>query len=117
MHDRQARPIQSLLGKPVQFVLRARGGFGDAHLGERHLRHIDEAFYAVMLRHRRGIDGRGQIRIRNRHTEVHRLATGNRPMHRIEIEQDYVAQCGRRLREATAATADLFSATIQEMIV
>src|ERR1051325_5015488 len=40
-----------------------------------------------MLRHRRRIDRRGQIRIRNRHAEVHRLAAGNHPMHRIEVEQ------------------------------
>jgi hypothetical protein len=41
----------------------------------------------VMLRHRRRVDRRGQIGIRNRHAEVHRLAAGDRPMHRIEIEQ------------------------------
>ena len=33
------------------------------------------------------IDGPGQIGIRNRHAEVRRLATGNDPMHRIEIKQ------------------------------
>ena len=30
--DGKARPVQRLLGKPVQLVLRARGGFGNAHL-------------------------------------------------------------------------------------
>ena len=49
---------QRLLREPVQLVLRARGGFGNAHLRERHLGHIDERHHAVMLRHRRRIDRR-----------------------------------------------------------
>ncbi len=40
-----------------------------------------------MLRHRRNIDRRFQIGIRNRHSEVHPLAAVYRPMHRIEIQQ------------------------------
>jgi len=40
-----------------------------------------------MPRHRRRIDRCGQIGIRNRHAEVHGLAAGNHPVHRIEIEQ------------------------------
>ena len=40
-----------------------------------------------MFGHRRRIDRRGQIGIRNRHAEVHRLAAGNCPMHRIEIQK------------------------------
>jgi hypothetical protein len=40
-------PVQRLLGEPVQLVLRARGGFGNAHLGKRYLRHIDERLHAV----------------------------------------------------------------------
>jgi site-specific DNA-methyltransferase (adenine-specific) len=35
----------------------------------------------------------------------------------IEIEPDYVARCGRRLREAIADKADLFSATVHEIIL
>jgi len=54
---------------------------------DRHLRHIDERLHAVMFRHRRRIDRRSQIDVRNRHAEVHRLAAGNRLMHGIEIEQ------------------------------
>jgi DNA modification methylase len=34
----------------------------------------------------------------------------------IEIEQDYIARCIQRLREAAANTADLFSATVHEII-
>ncbi len=102
MHDRQTGPVQRLLGEPVQLVLRARGGFGNAHLRESHLRHIDERLHAVMLRHRRRIDRRGQIGIRNRHAEVHRLAAGNHPMHRIEIEEiadhDLRTHVAQRLR-------------------
>jgi len=55
-----------------------------------------------MLRHCRHIDCRGQIILRNRHAEVHRLAAGNHPMHRIEIEQiadhDLRTQVAQRLR-------------------
>jgi hypothetical protein len=55
-----------------------------------------------MLRHRRRIDRRGQIGIRNRHAEVHRLASGNHPMHRIEIDQiadhDLRTHVAQRLR-------------------
>jgi hypothetical protein len=32
VHDRQTRPVQRLLGQPVQLVLRARSRFGNAHL-------------------------------------------------------------------------------------
>jgi len=83
-------------------VLRARRGFGDAHLRERHLRHVDERFHAVMLRHRRRVDRGGQVRVGDRHAEVHRLAPGDRAMHRVEVEQvadyDLRAQVAQRLR-------------------
>jgi len=58
MHDRQTGPVQRLLGEPVQLMLRTRGGFSNAHLRDRHLRHIDERLHAMMLRHRRGIHRR-----------------------------------------------------------
>src|SRR5882762_7797299 len=73
VHVRQTGPVQRLLGEPLQLVLRARGGFGNAHLGERHLRHIDERLHAVMLCHRGHIDRRGQIGIRNRDRKSTRL--------------------------------------------
>ena len=46
MHNRQTGPVQRLLGEPVQLVLRARSSFGNADLGDRHLRHIDERLRA-----------------------------------------------------------------------
>jgi hypothetical protein len=56
----------------------------------------------MMLRHRRRIDRRCQIVIRNRHAEVHRLAAGDHSMHRIEIEQiadhDLCTHIAQRLR-------------------
>src|SRR6185503_10436558 len=55
-----------------------------------------------MLRHCRHIDRCFQIGIRNRHAEVHQLAAGNHPMHRIEIKQiagnDLRTHVAQRLR-------------------
>ncbi len=42
---------------------------------------------SVIPRDRRRINSRSHVRIRNRHAEVHRLAAGDQPVHRIEIEQ------------------------------
>src|ERR1700730_8834766 len=52
----KARPGQSLSPQPVQFVLRAVGALGDAHLRNGHLRHVHESFDAVVARHGGDVD-------------------------------------------------------------
>ena len=59
--DRQAAPAQHLFGQPVLLVLRARRGLADAHLRDRHLRHVDERLDAVVLRDRSDVGGRLEV--------------------------------------------------------
>ncbi len=54
--DRQPRPRQCLFREPVQLVLRAAGGLGDAHLRHRHLRHVHEGLDPVVAHHRGDVD-------------------------------------------------------------
>src|SRR5262245_27429343 len=85
--DRQSRPRQSLLRQPVQLVLWAVGGLGDAHLRDRHLRHVHESLNAVVARHRGGVDRGFQVGWRDRHSEIDAPATFYGPVHRGEVRQ------------------------------
>jgi hypothetical protein len=71
----------------VQLVLRAVGGLGDAHLRDRHLRHVHEGLDAVVARHRGGVDSGFQISRRDRHSEIDARATFDRAVHRGEVGQ------------------------------
>src|SRR5215472_3909704 len=68
--DRQSRPGQRLLRQPVQLVLRAVGGLADAHLRDRHLRHVHESLNAVVARHGGGVERGFQVGWRDRHSEI-----------------------------------------------
>ncbi len=87
VHNRQTRPVQRLLGEPVQLVLRARGGLGNAHLRHRHLRHVHEGLDAVVARHRSGVDRGFEISCRDRHAEIDARHPFDRLVHRGKIGQ------------------------------
>ena len=76
--DRQPRPGQGLLRKPVQLVLRAVGGLGDAHRRDRHLRHVHESLDAMVPRDRGDVDRGFQIGRRDRHSEIDACTTFDR---------------------------------------
>jgi hypothetical protein len=79
--------MRGLLCQPVQLVLRAFGGLGDAHLRHRHLRHVYEGFDAVMARHCGGVDRGLQIGRRDRHAEIDARAAFDGTVHRAEIRE------------------------------
>jgi hypothetical protein len=87
----------------VQFVLRAVGAFGDAHLRNGHLRHVHESFDAVVARHGGGVDSGRQVVGRNRHAEVDTRATLDRAVHRDQIGQVALHDLGAELAQGSGA--------------
>jgi hypothetical protein len=63
------------------------GGLADAHLCDRHLRHVHEDLDAVVARHRGGVDRGFQVGRRDRHSEIDASATLDGAVHRGEIRQ------------------------------
>jgi predicted LPLAT superfamily acyltransferase len=77
----------NISAEPVLPLLRARRDVLDAHLGDCHFRHVDQSVDSKFPSDRRHGHGRFLVTGGYGHAEVHRLAAGNHPMHRIEIEQ------------------------------
>ena len=71
----------------MQLVLRAVGRLADAHLRDRHLRHVHESLDAVVSRHRGGVDRGFQVGRRDRHSEIDAPATFDGAVHRGEVRQ------------------------------
>ncbi|BAZ21448.1 hypothetical protein NIES4073_23260 [Kalymmatonema gypsitolerans NIES-4073] len=101
--DRQPRPRQCLFRKPVQLMLRAGGGLGDAHLRHRHLRHVHESLDTVVARHCGGVDRGFQISRRDRHSEIDARATFDRTVHRGKVGQIALHDLGPELAQALSA--------------
>ena len=78
---------EGLLRQPVQLVLRAVGCLADAHLRDRHLRHVREGLDAVVARHRGGVDRGFQVGRRDRHSEIDAPDTSDGAVHRGEVRQ------------------------------
>jgi hypothetical protein len=101
--DRQPRPRQCLFREPVQLVLRAAGGLGDAHLRHRHLRHVHEGLDAVVARHSGDVDRGFEISRRDRHPEIEARATLDRTVHRGQIGQIALHDLGPEPAQALGA--------------
>ena len=87
----------------MQFVLRAVGALGDAHLRNGHLRHVHEGFNAVVTRHGGGVDRGRQVIGRNRHAEIDTRATFDRAVHRDEVGQVALHDLGAELAQGSGA--------------
>jgi hypothetical protein len=78
--DRQAGPRERLFAEPVLPLLTARGGVLDAHLGDRHLGHVDEGVHPDFPGDRRHGHGRLQVPGGHGHAEVESPTAADHPI-------------------------------------
>ena len=73
--------------RPVQLVLRAVGGLGDAHIRDRHLRHVDESLDPVVPGDRGDGDRRFEVGRGDGHAEVNASAPFDGAVHGRQVCQ------------------------------